>query len=291
MSTETGPQADPNLITLRERMVRALLAPRYGGPQHNTPGGLPLTATPEQARRHRAEQTVDTVLAELPAAMAQHVARAIFALKSPLPAGSEHYRSGWDDGLEAAMDAARDAVLSLPAPPVRSAAIRKTLRGWAYSAGHIESELDGVVERMYELITRDVLRRMTPSPHPADHEPVWVTALDGEDQPALDADGKTWTHCGVCGTRRGVARDLAHTPAPAPAREICEFPHQTTEEEDDCERRRLAARPLPLATPCARPECDEHPLNWHNGLSGVCAARGGACPCDGFVPPAPKEQP
>lgn len=34
------------------------------------------------------------------------------------------------------------------------------------------------------------------------HEHVWVTALDGNDQPALDADGKTWTHCGVCGTLR-----------------------------------------------------------------------------------------
>ncbi|MFI0967130.1 hypothetical protein ACH4S8_37950 [Streptomyces sp. NPDC021080] len=47
-----------------------------------------------------------------PAALARQVARAIFALKSPAPAGSEHYRSGWDNGLEAAMDAARDAVLS-----------------------------------------------------------------------------------------------------------------------------------------------------------------------------------
>lgn len=43
--------------------------------------------------------------------LAKHVTRAIFALKSPAPPGSEHYRSGWDDGLEAAIDAARDAVL------------------------------------------------------------------------------------------------------------------------------------------------------------------------------------
>ncbi|MDX3034954.1 hypothetical protein [Streptomyces scabiei] len=43
--------------------------------------------------------------------LAKRVTRAIFALKSPAPPGSEHYRAGWDDGLEAAMDAARDAVV------------------------------------------------------------------------------------------------------------------------------------------------------------------------------------
>jgi hypothetical protein len=43
--------------------------------------------------------------------LAKTVTRAIFALKSPAPPGSEHYRAGWDDGLEAAIDAARDAVL------------------------------------------------------------------------------------------------------------------------------------------------------------------------------------
>ena len=60
----------------------------------------------------------DVALAVLPAAadraaeeLAKHVARAIWALKTPPPPGSQHYRSGWDDGLEAAIDAARDALL------------------------------------------------------------------------------------------------------------------------------------------------------------------------------------
>lgn len=35
------------------------------------------------------------------------VTRAIHALKTPPPSGSPHYRSGWDDALEAAIDAAR----------------------------------------------------------------------------------------------------------------------------------------------------------------------------------------
>lgn len=43
--------------------------------------------------------------------LAKCVTRAIWALKSPPPPGSQHYRSGWDDGLEAAIDAARDEVL------------------------------------------------------------------------------------------------------------------------------------------------------------------------------------
>ncbi|MFE2457546.1 hypothetical protein [Streptomyces sp. NPDC059402] len=49
-----------------------------------------------------------------------------------------------------------------------SAVVRKTLRRWAYAAGHIESELDGAVDRMYELVTRDVLRRMADETQPAE---------------------------------------------------------------------------------------------------------------------------
>ena len=33
------------------------------------------------------------------------------------------------------------------------------------------------------------------------HEHVPVTALDGDDRPALDEHGHTWTHCGICGQR------------------------------------------------------------------------------------------
>lgn len=35
-----------------------------------------------------------------------------------------------------------------------------------------------------------------------EHDHVWVTALDGNDQPARDENGRTWTHCGVCGRHR-----------------------------------------------------------------------------------------
>ncbi|MFA0844391.1 hypothetical protein [Streptomyces rochei] len=76
-----------------------------------------------------------------------------------------------------------DAVLAvLPAPAGRaavpSAVVRKTLRRWAYAAGHIESELDGAVDRMYELVARDVRRRMADETattetqaHPVQHAP------------------------------------------------------------------------------------------------------------------------
>lgn len=39
----------------------------------------------------------------------QAAVRAIHALKSPPPDGSQHYQAGWDAGLEAAIDAVRDA--------------------------------------------------------------------------------------------------------------------------------------------------------------------------------------
>lgn len=54
---------------LRDRIAAALadaMKPRYGGPQHNTPGGLPLTATAEEVRLHRAQPLADAVLAVLP---------------------------------------------------------------------------------------------------------------------------------------------------------------------------------------------------------------------------------
>ncbi|CAL9314116.1 hypothetical protein [Streptomyces sp. SudanB91_2054] len=63
-----------------------------------------------------------------------------------------------------------------------SAAVRQTLRRWAYAAGHIEAELDGVVDRMYELIARDV-RRMADetatTEMPAVDLPTLAAALDG----------------------------------------------------------------------------------------------------------------
>ncbi|MFI8531762.1 hypothetical protein ACIGMX_16170 [Streptomyces aquilus] len=53
---------------LRDDIAAALadaLKPRYGGPQHNTPGGLPLTATAEEIRLHRAQPLADAALAVL----------------------------------------------------------------------------------------------------------------------------------------------------------------------------------------------------------------------------------
>jgi hypothetical protein len=69
------PAADQT--ALRDRIVEAIadaLKPRYGGPQHNTPGGLPLTATAEEIRLHRAQPLADAVLSVLPAA-ATHTGR------------------------------------------------------------------------------------------------------------------------------------------------------------------------------------------------------------------------
>ncbi|QJT04387.1 hypothetical protein G9272_32230 [Streptomyces asoensis] len=74
--------------------------------------------------------------------LAKHVTRAIFALKTPSPDGSQHYQSGWDDGLEAAMDAARDAVLAV-SPSAVVSADRATLLREAIAALHQPIEGEG----------------------------------------------------------------------------------------------------------------------------------------------------
>lgn len=58
----------------------------------------------------------------------RRIVRAIFGLNSPLPAGSQHYRSGWSDGLDAAIDAVKSAVLESGERP---ASLADTLRGTA----------------------------------------------------------------------------------------------------------------------------------------------------------------
>jgi hypothetical protein len=76
------------------------------------------------------------------AAVAKHVTRAIFALKTPSPDGSQHYQSGWDDGLEAAMDAARDALAAvLPAPVDRATVLREeAARIRAHCPDHLNAD-------------------------------------------------------------------------------------------------------------------------------------------------------
>jgi hypothetical protein len=103
---------------LRDRIAEGLLdhLSRTADIRRGDDGELAFMPVVTETERMR---LADAVLAVLPATtdraaeVAKHVTRAIFALKSPVPPGSEHYRSGWDDGLEAAMDAARDAVLSV----------------------------------------------------------------------------------------------------------------------------------------------------------------------------------
>lgn len=60
----------------------------------------------------------------------------------------------WREGAEMLRRMAAEAQPTTK--PEASAAIRRKLRQWAYAAGHIESELDGAVARMYALIAQDV---------------------------------------------------------------------------------------------------------------------------------------
>ena len=60
----------------------------------------------------------------------------------------------WREGAETLRRMAAEAQPTTK--PEASSAIRRKLRQWAYAAGHIESELDGAVDRMYALIAQDV---------------------------------------------------------------------------------------------------------------------------------------
>ncbi|GLP64265.1 hypothetical protein TUSST3_08850 [Streptomyces sp. TUS-ST3] len=83
-----------------------------------------MTEQPAAASVSAVDQTTRDRIAEAaPEELAKHVARSIFALKTPSPDGSKYYQAGWDDGLEAAMDAARDALLAVLPPPADRAAV------------------------------------------------------------------------------------------------------------------------------------------------------------------------
>jgi len=69
----------------------------------------------EQDYEAHYEPAEPTAVTREAADAANQVTRAIYALKTPPPTGSEHYRSGWDTGLEAAADTACDAVLAATA--------------------------------------------------------------------------------------------------------------------------------------------------------------------------------
>jgi len=92
---------------------------------------------------HHAAPAVVPAVDETAEAAAKTVTRAIYALKSLPPPGSQHYRSGWDDGLEAAIDAARDAVLAVLPDTSRAAVLREAI-DVAREEGHRLEEVAGV---------------------------------------------------------------------------------------------------------------------------------------------------
>lgn len=74
-------------------------------------------------------------------------------------------------------------------PPIAYQLIRRALR---------DEDVDVIVLWNTDLDVPDTLTRAD-LPDAGPHTHVYVTALDGDDKPALDAEGKTWTHCGICG--------------------------------------------------------------------------------------------
>ncbi|MFK0154138.1 hypothetical protein ACIQVK_18955 [Streptomyces sp. NPDC090493] len=85
----------------------------------------------------------------------------LFALIASIPGSGT---VDWCGPVRALLDEVRADAAAVPvvvpradrAAGAASPAIRRKLRQWAYAAGHIESELDGAVDRMYALIAQDV---------------------------------------------------------------------------------------------------------------------------------------
>lgn len=47
---------------------------------------------------------------------------------------------------------------------------------------------------------RDVVKNLIIEP--GDHDHIWVTALDGNNEPDRNEKGESWTHCGICGIKK-----------------------------------------------------------------------------------------
>ena len=81
------------------------------------------------------------------------------------------------------------------------------------------------VDRVEEVVAgiRDAARQAA-GQQPAAAEAckhTWTTALDGNDQPARDEAGHTWTHCGICGQKRNEPA-VGQQPTQQPATDFTE---------------------------------------------------------------------
>ncbi|MFZ3592242.1 hypothetical protein [Streptomyces sp. BH104] len=99
MSARLTPQREAEMTAGRRADLLVMLL--HGGAATNSIATYVVDALVTAVRAERDEARAELVKRGL---------RAIHALKSPAPDGSQHYRSGWDDGLEAAIDAVREMV-------------------------------------------------------------------------------------------------------------------------------------------------------------------------------------
>lgn len=183
----------------------------------------------------------------------QALTRAVFALKTPSPPGSEHYRSGWDDGLEAAIEAVaeffdqRPSAVSVVPPATNQTALRElvaeALLDHLSRTADIRPGRDGDLAFMPEVTDAERLRladavlAVLPAP---DRAAVLNRAADGFDRHAvqiLDGVGNkavfvakalrdqaaVWREAAETLRRLAAEAPHAETPDEAPPRE----PHPT----------------------------------------------------------------
>ncbi|WP_435643830.1 hypothetical protein ACR9VJ_26245 [Streptomyces sp. H49] len=228
-------QTDPTADSVREQLLDALDFSYCQGLGYAEPAELLAAYDRERAA------VVSPPPSRAAEEVAKHVTRSIFALKTPSPDGSTHYQSGWDDGLEAAMDAARDAVLAVLGEQADRAAVLRELIAKA-------EEWDGH-------ITVQELRRLAVEAHDTGTQ----RCICGEPE----APGTVHRTDGPCYVAEDVPAPVVQQPKPVPPG--CWYNAEKAEEA-------MRDEPLDEPGPVAQPAPCGDPQHRHIGSCHVYAS-------------------
>jgi len=252
--TPAAPEAAPptGQTGLRDRIAEAIadaLKPRYGGPQHNTPGGLPLTATAEELRLHRAQPLANAVLS---------------VLFGPIPAGTDTATWTAIRAIQLMNEAGRERDASTGASALTDKLLRvRDLHRETCIAAKGDLSPTAFCCGMCQVLDAPAAAVL---PAPVDRAAVFagvrpqtLTAiashLDARAVAILRPDSETY------GEWQAVVAELRQLAAGTPQPET-------------------QAAAVLLSSPC---DACRHTLNWHRNDIGCVVAR---CVCSRFQPPA-----
>ncbi|MFJ6615432.1 hypothetical protein ACIQPT_34730 [Streptomyces sp. NPDC091289] len=187
-------QTNRHALAVARQLLGASVCPECGTSGACNGGPCPLTAADEELEPVQLRWGLDDV-------MYGDDDTTTVLLSGP---GREPYWVELDPERTAALRDALAGTAVLPAPADRAAIlteaadIAESLREFTPAYGPRKDAQ--VSENVGILRVADHLRRLATKSTPA-HEHVPVTALDGDDRPAYDEAGRTWTHCGICGQK------------------------------------------------------------------------------------------